>query len=71
MPIDIDPTPYAPRLGGTFFGPDADWWHNAVVSNFHSSWYIYAEGYRKAADSLVEAANRDENLNVARCKLSQ
>ena len=47
------------------FGPDADWWHNAVVSKWHSSWYVYAEGYRRAADALAEVAAADRGENDA------
>lgn len=52
-----------PRPGDTIFGPDADWWHNAVVSEFHSSWYVYADGYRQAAAHLVETASLDRSRN--------
>lgn len=40
-----------------------DWWHNAVVSNFHSSWSVYADGYRGAADALFEVTAADRKKN--------
>jgi hypothetical protein len=53
---DLPQYVHEPKPEGALFGPEADWWHNAVVSQWHSSWYVYAEGYRRAADALVEVA---------------
>ena len=39
-----------------------DWWHNAVVGYLGSSWTPYVDGYRTAADRLVEAAAADRTL---------
>ena len=39
-----------------------DWWHNAVVGYLRSSWAPYVDGYRTAADRLVEVAAADRTL---------
>ena len=57
----IELEPYDPQPGRDFFGPASDWWHNAVVSQFGTSWYVYAEGYRTAADLLVASASKDRS----------
>jgi hypothetical protein len=49
--IDLPEEPIRP--GGEFFKPDSDWWHNAVVDPYRPSWYIYAAGYLRAAESLI------------------
>jgi len=43
-----------PRKGDQLFKSDADWWHNAVLTNLDSGWSLYAEGYKSAADFLVK-----------------
>ena len=39
-----------------------DWWHNAVVGYLRGSWAPYVEGYRTAADRLVEVTAADRTL---------
>ena len=41
--------------GGNLFGGDASW-HDAILSVYHPSWGVYAEGYRLAADRVLELA---------------
>ena len=36
-----------------------DWWHNAVVGYRGGNWAPYVDGYRTAADRLVEVAAAD------------
>jgi len=36
------------------FYSDTDVWHNAYLNKFHIPWSLYATGYRKAAELLVE-----------------
>jgi hypothetical protein len=36
------------------FGFREDWWHNACVNFTHNDWDLYAAGYRRAAEVLVE-----------------
>lgn len=45
-----------PRL----FGPGEDWTRNACVNYQHDEWHLYAEGYRRAAELLVEQSKRSE-----------
>lgn len=40
---------------GQLFGGDASW-HDAMLSVYHPSWSAYAEGYRLAAERVVEIA---------------
>jgi hypothetical protein len=42
-----------PRVGDKLFDTKGDWW-NAFVGWSHERWHGYVEGYRKAADILVE-----------------
>lgn len=50
-----------PRKGDQLFRSDVDWWHNAVLSNLDSGWALYAEGYKIAADVLVERVKHDRS----------
>lgn len=56
--VTLDP-PEPPRPGGDLFKPDVDWWHNAVLDRFRPSWYAYAEGYRRAAETLIRQLSSD------------
>src|SRR5262245_12930551 len=49
----IPETPW-PRKGDLLFLAGDDWWHNACVGWSHEQWQGYAEGYRLAADLLVQ-----------------
>jgi len=33
---------------------DEDWWHNACLDPFRADWYVYIEGYKRAAMVLVD-----------------
>lgn len=41
--------------GGSLFGGEASW-HDAMLSIYHPSWGVYAEGYRLAADHVLGLA---------------
>ena len=41
--------------GGNLFGGEASW-HDAMLSIYHPSWSVYAEGYRLAADHILVIA---------------
>jgi hypothetical protein len=41
------------------FKADDDWWHNAVIWKTGNDWFAYANGYRIAADRLVESIMQD------------
>jgi hypothetical protein len=43
-----------PRLGDVLFTDGDDCWHNACVGWSREAWVGYAEGYRLAADLLVQ-----------------
>lgn len=49
------------RPGGDLFKTDKDWWMNAVLPAYHPSWYVYAEGYKRAADCLVQQLMRSRH----------
>lgn len=46
-----------PRVkpGENLFGGEASW-HDAMLSIYHPSWSVYAEGYRLAADHVLDLA---------------
>lgn len=47
------------------FSRDIDWWHNACLDPFHADWYVYIEGYKRAAKVLVEQIkNNRSDLDV-------
>jgi hypothetical protein len=43
-----------PRKGDLLFVDGDDWWHNACVGWSCEEWHGYAEGYKRAADLLVQ-----------------
>jgi hypothetical protein len=43
-----------PRKGDILFDAGSDWWHNACVGWSRDQWMGYAEGYKLAADLLVQ-----------------
>src|SRR5262249_50330134 len=43
-----------PRKGDILFEAGSDWWHNAWGGWAHDQWAGYAEGYKLAADLLVQ-----------------
>ncbi len=43
-----------PRKGDRLFKGDADWWNNACLNYEHDQWNMYVDGYKQAADLLVE-----------------
>ena len=43
-----------PRKGDKLFKGDEDWWHNACLNWCSDSWNLYAWGYQRAGDILVE-----------------
>lgn len=43
------PTPHE----GPLFAADADWWNNACIDPFGTSWTVYSRGYLEAARILV------------------
>jgi len=43
-----------PQKGDQLFKADVDWWHNACLNRFHDNWSLYADGYKRAGDLLVE-----------------
>lgn len=44
----------SPASSTSLFGPDRDWQHNACLNYGLDNWYLYAEGYKQAADYLVD-----------------
>ena len=42
-----------PSEDDRLFEGDEDWWNNAFVNFFPGDWYIYATGYKDAADVLA------------------
>src|SRR5438270_6878360 len=43
-----------PQKGDLLFVDGDDWWHNACVGWSREEWDGYAEGYKRAADLLVQ-----------------
>ncbi len=43
------------------FSSDVDWWHNACLNPFRSDWYVYIEGYKRAAKVLVEQVKKNRS----------
>ncbi|MFA5293863.1 MAG: hypothetical protein WC496_12645 [Phycisphaerae bacterium] len=39
---------------GQLFKAGDKWWLNACIDPFHADWYAYSEGYKRAANILVE-----------------
>lgn len=52
MPED-SPLPW-PQEGDQLIKADNDWWLNACIDNWNKDFWIYASGYKKAADILVD-----------------
>lgn len=52
MPED-SPLPW-PQEGDQLIKADNDWWLNACIDNWNKDFWIYASGYKKAADVLVD-----------------
>jgi hypothetical protein len=55
------------RKGDQLFNGDADWWNNACLNYMHDQWDMYADGYKRAGDLLVECvktAHRDQDILV-------
>jgi hypothetical protein len=55
-----------PRLGDVLFTHGDDW-HNACIGWTHGQWSAYAEGYKRAAEILVQhvvEAQRDHNFLI-------
>ena len=50
---DADALPW-PRKGDAFFESADDWWHNACVNWSSNNWELYATGYKRAGDILVD-----------------
>ena len=46
------------------FKPDVDWHHNAYLTRAQSSWYLRADGYRRAAESLVQSCKTFYDRNT-------
>ncbi len=49
--------PPLPDPSDTLFTSAEDWWNNACLNYFHDGWAIYADGYKDAADILVDHVN--------------
>jgi HEPN domain-containing protein len=47
------------------FKADEDWWHNACLNFTRNDWDLYAVGYKKAADMLIEQIVADNNSSRA------
>jgi len=43
------------------FSIDVDWWHNACLNPFRADWYLYVEGYKRAAKVLVEQVKKNRS----------
>jgi len=44
-----------PGIGDQLFKSGEDWWHNACLGYLgDEGWFLYADGYKRAADLLVE-----------------
>jgi hypothetical protein len=43
-----------PRKGDQLFAEDDDWWNNACVGWSRDEWTAYGEGYKRAAEILVQ-----------------
>ncbi len=43
-----------PKKGDKLFKSDGDWRHNACFNSAPDQWDLYATGYKKAGDLLVE-----------------
>ncbi|MCE5199369.1 MAG: hypothetical protein ABFD54_09590 [Armatimonadota bacterium] len=50
----IDDNILWPEKGDTLFADAEDWQYNACLDKFGGDWYAYIEGYRLAADTIVE-----------------
>ena len=42
------------KQAAALFASDPDLWHNAYLDRASMEWWLYADGYRKAASALVE-----------------
>jgi len=47
-----------PKKGDQLFKSDVDWWHNACLNFLPDQWNLYAVGYKRAADLLVECVGQ-------------
>lgn len=45
------------KQGDSLFMAGDDWWNNACLYLYHDNWDVYATGYKRAADVLVEHVN--------------
>lgn len=43
-----------PQKGDQLFKADNDWWLNAAVDHWNKDFHSYAEGYKQAADIIIE-----------------
>jgi hypothetical protein len=43
-----------PQEGDELFLAGQDWWHNACLNYLSDDWELYVNGYKQAADALVE-----------------
>ncbi len=43
-----------PQKGDKLFAAGQDWWHNACLNYLGDDWELYVNGYKQAADVLVE-----------------
>ena len=66
--MNDDPNPQEipwPQAGDTMFRSDGDWRMNACLNLHRADWYVYATGYKNAADVLVEhVANTRHQLDT-------
>lgn len=61
---DDEQSPF-PEIGDKLFvACDVDWQYNAWIKKFGSNWYPYIEGYRQAADLLIEHIINDSRYGL-------
>jgi hypothetical protein len=48
-----------PQEGDQLFTSNGDWWHNACLNFVHDNGELYVDGYKRAADILVEYVLRN------------
>lgn len=52
--------PEGPSKTDKFFESEGEWWNNACLNYAADGWYLYAIGYKEAADSLVKSVIKRE-----------
>lgn len=55
---ELPQLPGLPGPADQLFSTQEDWWNNACLNWSHSDWSLYADGYKEAADALVDRVEK-------------